>query len=425
MKTSILFAISGSLLAFGCGDNIKPCDRTVPGNVCTVAGNGQSGYSGEEGPALSARLSAPMDTLTAPDGSVFVVDWNNHRIRKVTSDGMIHFVAGNGEIGGDLNAPLTGDFNHPTGLLFDPTGTLLYLAAWHNSKVRIIDPATGTVTDSCGDGARAYKGDEGPALTASLDLPTSLAWSPDGKLTIMDQANQVIRQVDSQGVIHRIAGNCVMDSAGACPGGVAATACPAPSGKTACDATMLTGMTGLCTNNKPCAPGFVGDDIPALDMRMGQQFGQQAWPGGRIAYDKMGNLFFADPLNNEIRFIDTAGMVHAYAGVQGSAGGYSGDGGPALQAHLNHPVDLAFADDGTLYFSDVWNHCIRKIAPDKTISTVAGQCGMNTAAQGEVEEGIPATQALFNIPHGIEWVAPSTLYIADTGNNVIRVVNLQ
>lgn len=420
MRAAGWLSTGALLLAAGCSD--EPCDLTVPGNICTIAGNGQNGYSGEEGPALDARLSLPMDTLSAPDGSVYVVDWNNHRIRKVTPDGIIHFIAGNGELGGSIDDPATGDFNHPTGIIFDPTGAHIYISAWHNSKVRVLDPASGQVVDSCGDGRRAYFGDDSPALTASLDLPASIAWDPQGNLSILDQANQVIRSVDPAGNIHRLAGRCVIDAPppngpGPCADGVAPTACPAPSGKSVCGDPAI-----WCS--KACSPGYGGDEMPALQMRMGQAFGQAADPGGRILYDKQGNLYFADVANNLIRMIDPQGIVHRVAGLPPLNGkaqpGYSGDGGPALQAQLNHPVDLALADDGTIYFTDVANHCVRAIGPDKTIRTVVGVCGK----KGYAGDGAPATAALLNRPYGVEWVAPNTLYVADTGNSVVRVVQL-
>lgn len=437
MKVVHAFAVGSLLLAAGCSDD--PCDPTAVGEICTIAGNGENGYSGEGGPALEARMSLPMDMASAPDGSLYVLDWNNHRIRRLSDDGLIHFVAGDGELGGslpntdtfrysteeasvelagvDIERPQTNNLNHPTNLLFDATGSQLYVAAWHNSKIRILDLPSGELVEACGDGRRAYFGDDKPALRATLDLPASIAWSPTGDLVIMDQANQVIRNIDANGVIHRLAGTCVIDAPaplgpGPCAPGVAPTPCPAPSGKSVCGDPAI-----WCS--KACSPAYNGDDIPASEMRIAQQFGQSADPGGRMVYDPQGNLYFADVENHLIRMIDTNGIVRRIAG-QPKQAGYSGDGGPALAAELKHPVDLALADDGTLFFTDVFNHCVRAIAPDGTIRTVAGQCGK----KGHAGDGGSATKALLSRPYGIEWVAPNLLYIADTGNSVIRVVPL-
>jgi sugar lactone lactonase YvrE len=159
-------------------------------------------------------------------------------------------------------------------------------------------------------------------------------------------------------------------------------------------------------------------------MRIAQPFGQSADPGGRLAYDTDGNLYFADPSNALIRMIDTDGIVHRVAGLPPEDGvaqaGYDGDGGPAIDARLNNPVDLAFADDGTLYFTDVYNHCVRAIDPEGNISTVVGQCG----TAGTEGDGGPATEAFLKRPYGLEWV-DGTLYIADTGNQRIRAVRLR
>ena len=421
MKTLGITVTLGGLLAAACGDNIQPCDYT-DGTICTIAGNGENGYTGEEGPALDARLSLPMDTLAAPDGSLYIIDWNNHRIRRLTNDGVIHFVAGNGELGGSLDDPATGALNHPTGAVFDTTGSRIYIAAWHNSKIVALDVATGEIVDTCGDGRRAYIGDGFPALLASLDLPASIAWSPGGDLAILDQANQVIRRIDPSGTIGLLAGRCVIDAPdpngpGPCPDGVDPVPCPPPSGKSTCGNPQAT-----C--GKPCWPGYTGDDIPATQMRMGQVFGQAADPGGRLLYDLQGNLYFADVTNHIIRMIDTTGIVRRFAGVPPQNGvaqpGYSGDGGPARDAKLDHPIDLARGDDGTIYVTDVFNHCVRAIAPDQTIRTVVGVCGM----KGFEGDGGPPTEALLNRPYGVEWSAPNTLYIADTGNSVIRAVRL-
>jgi DNA-binding beta-propeller fold protein YncE len=377
-------------------------------------------------PALETKFSLPQDTLTDGDGTTYILDWNNHRLRVFDPEkNTVSWVAGRGELGGDLDDPANGDFNHPTNLIFDETGANIIIAAWHNSKIREIDRATGLVTDTCGDGKRAYFGDEGPAMTASLDLPAAIAFNPEGNLVIMDQANQVLREVDSAGNIQLVAGNCVVDAPapagpGKCAEGVDPTPCPdgenGPSGKSVCGDPMM-----FC--GKPCTPGYSGDDIPATEMRMAQPFGQSASPAGRIAYDANGNLYFADTVNHLIRMIDTDGIVHRVAGqppVDGvGQSGFSGDGGPAIAAKLSFPVDLAFGDDGTLYFTDVRNHCVRAIAPSGVISTVVGVCGEH----GYEGDGGPADEALLNLVFGVEY-ADGRLIIADTGNNVIRSVLL-
>jgi DNA-binding beta-propeller fold protein YncE len=414
-----------ALAACGSGgddDGQGGCDQTIPGNICTIAGSTENGYGGDDGPALDALFSLPQDTLTAPDGAIYILDWNNHRIRKLEG-GLIRHVAGRGELGGTLDDPANSDFNHPTGILFTPTQDRLVVAAWHNSKIRTLDLASGEIVDTCGDGRRSYWGDGGPALTASLDLPSSVVYDPQGNLVILDQANQVLRVIDGAGNIQQLHGRCVIDAPpplgpGACAAGTEPTPCPAlngsPSGKWTCGDPATT-----CTS--ACTPAYGGDDEPAETMRMGQPFGQSADPGGRLVYDAEGRLYFADAGNSVIRRIDPDGLVRRIAGLAPIDGvpqrGYSGDGGLATDALLNNPVDLALAEDGTLYFTDVYNHCVRAIDPAGVISTVAGVCGQS----GLDGDGGPATAALLKRPYGLE-LTPDALLISDTGNNIIRSI---
>jgi len=427
MKCVKLLGTWAAFMGIGCAASPGPdntCHADRPGVICTIAGSHSNGYSGDEGLALSAELSLPQDTLTASNGDLYILDWNNHRLRKLTPDGVIHHVAGRGELGGSLDDAANSDFNHPTAMVFDPSEEYIYIAAWHNSKIRKLNLSDGSIEDMCGDGKRAYKGDGGPAATASFDLPTSIALDGSGNLLVMDQANQVIRSVDGDGVVTRVAGNCVIDRAmpegpGVCAEDAAAAACPSDTpfaDKTTC------GDMKSCS--LPCNPGYGGDEGAAMDMRIAQPFGQSADPGGRLAFDDKGTLYFADTGNSLIRAIDRDGIVHRIAGIPPKDGvpqaGYSGDGGPATEAKLHNPVDLAFGDDGTLYFTDVYNHCVRQITPDGTISSVVGKCG----TAGYAGDGGPASEALLKRPYGIEW-ANGALLIADTGNSVIRSVRLQ
>jgi hypothetical protein len=419
-------ALSPALL-FACSDPDSACDPTVAGTICTIAGvAGTSGYQGDAPqPALEAELSLPQDVLDAPDGSLYIADWNNHRIRRLTSDGMIEWVAGQGEIGGGIDEPANNDFNHLTSLIWDcETGQNLVVAAWHNSKVRTVNVETGEIVDACGDGRRAYFGDDGPALDATLDLPAAVACDPDRNLVVIDQANQVVRRIDREtGIISRIAGQCIIDGAppigpGPCAPGSEPVACSGGSGKWTCGDPEST-----C--GSPCAPSFNGELVTALEMRMAQPFGQSAPPAGRILYDANGNLLFADTSNHLIRRLRASdNMVEIIAGtapVDGDAkAGYSGDGGPATSALLDQPTDLALGDDGTLYFTDKNNHCIRAIAPDGTIDTVAGRC----TERGFEGDGGDPKQALLKLPFGVHY-ANGTLYIADTGNHIIRSIVLE
>ncbi|MEO8178777.1 MAG: hypothetical protein ABI895_08090 [Deltaproteobacteria bacterium] len=424
LATKLALLAAGAL---ACGDEERGCDPKAPGVLCTIVGAGDyqhGGYAGDDGPALDALLSFPQDTLTASDGTMYLLDWNNHRIRKVI-DGKIYHVAGRGELGGSLDDPANSDFNHPTGMLFTPDESRMLVSAWHNSKIRTLDLASAEIVDTCGDGRRAYWGDDGPALTASLDLPASIAWDPQGNLVILDQANQVLRYVDGSGNIHPLYGQCVIDAPppsgpGACAGGATPVACPAmanyASGKWTCGDPALT-----CTN--PCTPGYNGDDVPAATMRIGQPFGQAADPGGRILFDPAGALYFADAGNSLIRRIDPDGMVHRVAGLppqnRVAQRGYSGDGGPASEAELNNPVDLALGPDGTLFFTDTYNSCVRAIDPEGIIYTAVGQCGVS----GDAGDGGPPTSALLRRPYGLE-LNQGVLIVSDTGNNRIRSVRL-
>lgn len=414
MKHAIAISSVAVLLA-GCSGE-PPCDRDVVGRICTFAGTGANNYSGDDGPALEAELSLPQDSIVAQDGSVFILDWNNNRIRKVTPDGIMVHVAGSGEFGG--GDPSTNDLNHPTGLLLDPEERFLYVATWFNSVIRRIDLATGDIVDVIGDGRRDYRGDDTSGPSVSLDLPTSLVWDPQGQLVIMDQVNQVIRYVEPDGTIRRLAGRCVIDAPpDICVSPAVPEACPPPSNKSTCGDPATT-----CIH--PCSPGFEGEGTPAIDMRMSQPFGGAADPGGRLAYDRDGNLYFADTRNALIRKIDPQGLVHTVAGTAPVDGvpqrGYAGDGGPATAALLDSPVDLALDEDGTLYVTDTYNHCVRAVFLDGTIDTVVGQCGQ----QGDDADDVEARDALLDRPYGLDY-HDGHLYVSDTVNHRIRVVRLR
>lgn len=420
MNRTLLLA-SVVFLATACNSSDDgPCDPNAPNTICTIAGNGTSAFRGDDEPATQASLSNPMDVAIAPTGEVWILDFNNYVIRAIDDSGDIRTVVGSGRLGdsppdGVASVPaLEADGNHIADLTFHDG--YLYLAAFHGSRIKRVNLATMELENYAGLGVRTrYSGDGMDAFQAAVDLPSSIAVDPTGNIVFMDQENQVIRMVDQDHVIHRVAGSCVIEDPTECAAGQQPVACPG-SNKLTCGDPATTCSYGVC------AGAYSGDGGDALALRMGQPYGALAEPAGQLAYDGAGNLYFADTDNNRIRKIDTHGIVSTVAGT--GAPGFSGDGGPATDAMLNHPVDLATADDGTIYFTDVENNCVRRIEPTGVIDAVAGQCNADPALPAFSGDGGPPLEATLNRPYGIDLVGKK-LYISDTNNQRIRVVNLR
>ena len=387
---ALLAALAGT--AAGCGG---PDVCGGEGVVCTVVGNGVTGLDqGEDTPVLDAPLYWPMDVAVAPDGAAYLMDWNNHRIRRWDRDaGTVRTVAGTGwPIGGPPGPALESGLIHPSGVAFEPGGTII-VAAWHNHRVKRFDPVAGTIVDVGGTGNRGFCGDGGPALSACLDLPSSAAVDDAGNLYFSDQGNNRIRRIDSAGTITTYAGTGL-------GGGDSASACV--------DADI--GGTLDC---------FGGDDGPAIDATLNNLRGDLVTVSGRLAIVPGGDLYVADTGNHVIRRIDAAtGMITTVAGT-GRMRGYAGDGGPATAALLAYPIDVAVDPrDGTLLIADTGNDCIRAVGPDGVIRTAAGVCG----ERGYDGDGAPAAGAHFEAPYGVEVTPDGTLLVSDTENSVVRAV---
>jgi sugar lactone lactonase YvrE len=417
MKARLLLLLSLT----GCGGDEGPCDPNEPNTICTIAGDGTQIWTTDFGPALEDGLYVPQDVAVAPDGEIWVLDFNNLVVRVIDKDGMIRRVIGNGEVGDDPDPgipkmpAIDATFNHTSDLFFHDG--YLYMAAWHNSRIKRVSLATMELENFAGLGRRTfYDGDGGPALQASLDLPSSITLDPAGNIVIMDQANQVIRRINkSDGTIDRIAGICIVDLDQPCAAGEVPQACGGGSNKFACG--------DLATEcEKPCTPGYGGDGGDALFARMAQPYGQAADPAGRLTYDLDGNLLFADSENNRIRKVDRNGIMTTLAGT--GVAGYSGDDGPAVLAKINRPIDIEVGDDGNVYFTDVDNSCVRKIDAAGTISRVVGRCSANHKDRAFGGDGGDPLDAKLDRPYGIELVGKK-MYVSDSYNNRIRVVNLR
>lgn len=342
--------------------------------ITTIAGTGVAGLNDDGQPPTETQLYLPQDTTWGPDSKLYILDWNNHRIRRI-NDGVVETFAGSGYLGdASSDDPKAIDFNHPTNVCFDHNGDMI-VAAWHNSLIKKIDVTpddqAGVVSTLAGTGARAFGGDEGPGPQAKLDLPSSVVVDTNGDIIISDQANYRLRLLEPNGTIHTIAG------------------------------------TGT--------PGSAGDDGPATMAQLNGPKGQSAAPASRIAIDSRNRIFIADTGNHKVRMIDEVGKISTIVGT--GVAGYNGDNGPAIDAQLNTPSDVAVAPNGTLYIADTSNNAVRVVLTDGTIHTYAG-----TGVRGFSGDGGPAELAQLDRPYGVEVAPNGNLFIADTHNQRIREV---
>jgi sugar lactone lactonase YvrE len=411
MRQQFSFSVALAGLGLACGPAQQPAPRS--GDIVTLIGTGEQATdaltfddAGEPlGIALTrAHLDSPVDIAFDADERLYVLDWNGHKIRAV-DEGQLYPFVGTGLEGDACETELNGSgcpctsaqLNHPTDLTFDAEGVAI-IAAWHNSKLKAVDPETGRLTDLCGSGGRDYLGDGGPcfddegAQLVTLDLPSSVVFDGEGNLFFADQANQVVRRLDREGVVTTVVGSC-------------------PKGGFGC----------------PEGTGYSGDGGPALEAKLDNGYGQWVMPAGKLAFGPDGFLYIADTFNNAIRRVNPGPdgvlgsgdaaeeTIETFAGT--SEQGHDGDGGPPAQALFNRPTDLAWSAAGELFIADRGNHCIRRIAGD-IISTVAGQCGV----PGSTGDAGPATHALLDEPFGIALGPDGALYIADTLNHRVRKV---
>ena len=337
--------------------------NVADGKIATLAGNGSEGYSGDGGPATSAQLGSYLYVASDAVGNVYISDTNNHRVRKLATDGTITTVAGNGSdgYGGDAGPATAAQLSSPNGIALDGNNNL-YIADTNNHRIRKL-AANGTISTVAGNGNAGSPGDGGQATAANLMWPAGVAVDSIGNLYIADSGNNRIRKVSTSGYISTVAG----------------------------DGTW----------------GFGGDGGPAISAQLKQ-------PSG-VVVDLSGNLLIADTANNRIRKVTTGGAINAFAG--NGAPGWGGDGGPATDAQINIPRGLAIDPIGNVVIAQGYDNRVRKVTADGTISKIAGVGQADFAGDGG-----PALAALLNQSQSATFDAAGNMYIADSGNRRIRKV---
>ncbi len=343
----------------------KPGDAVIS----TVAGDGASGSSGDGNLATQAQLQLPSDVAVDPDGNLYILELEGHRVRKVdASSGLISTVVGPPT---GVAPPPPGDAAHieigeATALAIDAQGNLYVGGGLSGHRVITrVDPS-GQATIIAGTGERGFSGDGGPATEAKLSWVRDIVVDDEGNVYVADIGNNRIRKVDTSGIITTIAG----------------------------------------TGEK----GFSGDGGPAAEAKLNHP--------GRLFVDSRGRVYVADWGNRRIRRISRRGIITTVAGNGRKA--YTGDGGPATEAAVGGPIHVWGDAAGNLYIAQhVDCACIRKVDTGGIITTVAG-----TSVAGYSGDGGPAASAELGLPSAIEVGPDGALYIADFTNLRVRKVVL-
>ena len=327
----------------------------------TIAGNGVAGYSGDGGSALLAELNEPLNAKFNHTGDMYIADASNNVIRKINTSGIITTVVGTGRAGysGDNSPATSAELFVPTDLSFDQEDNL-YIADGGNAVIRKVNKSTGIITTIAGLGTTGYNGDNRPATTALLNDPVGLIFDNAGNLYFSDGGNARVRMINNAGIISTIAGNGT--------------------------------------------PGFSGDGGPATAAELGIP--------NYLAINSIGEIFIADHPNNHVRKISLTGIISTYAG-----GGTAGDGEPATAALVTQPESVALDDSGNLFIACYSIGVIRKVNTSGIIYTIAG-----TGTSGySGDEGL-AIDAQFNKPVCSTTDSFGSIYIADEENNRIRKI---
>ena len=338
----------------------------MPGLVCPVAGTGDLGFNRDGKPPEESEFFLLSAARRGPDGRIYLMDFNNMRLRVIGDDGLVTTIAGNGfHAGADLTVPaVDSPLENPSDFGFLPDGRIVFVS-YHDPRVLRLEP-DGSLSVVAGTGEIALRGDEGDGedpLVAQFNQLDGIAIGPDGAIYVSDNKAHRVRRI-GDGTVQTVAGTGRDD--------------------------------------------YSGDGGPGARATLN-------WPTA-LELDREGNLFIADTLNHVVRRVALDGTITTVAGD--GTPGFSGDGGPATSAQLDQPNGLAILDDGTLYIADRENFRVRRVAPDGTIDTIAG-----TGIQGRSGDGGPALEAMFGHLARLS-LDGDALLVADQSNACARRVTL-
>lgn len=452
---------AGNLLITEMGENrVRKVDST--GIITTLAGTGTPGYAGDGGSALNAMLKDPSALALDSSGNIFITDTWNYVIRRVSTDGTITTVAGSGSTGytADNQPAASAKLGYPSGIAVDASGILYIL---DNCSVRAVG-SSGLLTTIAGSRTCGFGGDGGPAIFASINSNSGLAFDSSGSLYVGDALNLRVRKI-SAGKISTVAGGGAGDAPAAPFGEVVLVSAMArdaagnifiadgpvnrvyefaPNG--AMTTIAGTGIGGYWGDNAPAvsaqlnAPNALAVDASG-DLYISDSQNHRirkvsngiittvAGNGGCfpandatvtcfpqvVAVDPQGNLYFSNGFRAQVYRVASTGAILPVAG--NGTQGFSGDGQAATTAELSGISALAFDVHSNLYISDAGNQRLRKIS-NGIITTIAG-----TGTTGFSGDGGPATAAQIYDPGGICVDAAGNVFFADTANGVVRKIS--
>jgi Bacterial Ig-like domain (group 3)/MBG domain (YGX type)/NHL repeat len=323
LPTSVAYDAAGNLY-FADTNRHEVYESSLAGVLSVVAGDGVQGFSGDGGAATSAELDSPQGVAIGSDGTLYIADTGNERIRAV-SGGVITTFAGNGSAGfaGDGGAAMSASLRGPNALAIDTSGALLVCDAG-NERVRQI--SAGVIQTVAGNGTQGFAGDGGPATSAELDTPMGLAVGANGQIYVADSHNNRIRVIAANGTISTFAGSGVQ--------------------------------------------GYAGDGGAATAAEL-------ALPRGLMVMSA-GAVIFADSNNQRIRMVSASGAITTIAGsgVQGSVS----DGNPATSAAMNSPRGVAVSSFGAPVYADALNQLVRESIANGNVYVPAGLAPSRTSS---------------------------------------------
>jgi len=371
---------------------------TPEGLVSTLAGSTE-GF--RDGLGRSAQFNIPADVALDAAGNVYVADQQNHLIRKITPEGLVSTLAGSTE-GFRDGAGRSAEFNRPSGVVLDAEGNV-YVADYFNNRIRKITPE-GLVSTLAGS-TEGFR--DGAGRSAQFHYPYDVAVDAAGNVYVADQQNHLIRKITPEGLVSTLAGSTV----GFRDGSGRSAQFNFPSGVSLdTEGNVYVADYGNHRIRKITPEGLVstlaGSTVGFRDgSGRSAQFDR---PSGGVL-DAGGNVYVADEFNNLIRKITPEGLVSTFAG---SIWGFRD--GSGTSAEFNRPTGVALDAADNVYIANSYNHRIRKITPEGVVSTIVG------STQG-FRDG-DGTSAQFNYPYGVAVDAEGNVYVADSFNNRIRKI---